>query len=127
VLPPGLPVVRMVEPGIVHGMVEYVTHAVLDLHRDMPAYRRAQQQRQWHVIPVRPASSAASACSAWARSGRRCWTARLVRLRLRGLEPLAPRGGRRALPCRRRRARRFLARSEILVCLLPLTDATRGF
>ena len=49
VLPPDLPVVRMVEPGIVHGMVEYVTHAVLDLHRDMPAYRRAQQQRQWQA------------------------------------------------------------------------------
>ena len=43
-LPAHLPVVRMVEPGIVQGMVEYVMHAVLDLHRDMPAYRRAQQQ-----------------------------------------------------------------------------------
>ena len=29
VLPPGLPVVRMVEPGIVQGMVEYATMAVL--------------------------------------------------------------------------------------------------
>jgi glyoxylate/hydroxypyruvate reductase A len=46
-LPRGLPVVRMIEPGIVGGMVEYVTHAVLDLHRDMPAYRRA--------LPVRTA------------------------------------------------------------------------
>ena len=50
VLPPHLPVVRMVEPGIVQGMVEYVTHAVLDLHRDMPAYRRAQEQRQWRAV-----------------------------------------------------------------------------
>ena len=45
-LPPRLPVVRMVEPGIIRGMVEYVTHAVLDLHRDMSAYRRAQQRRE---------------------------------------------------------------------------------
>lgn len=52
-LPPGLTVVRMVEPGIVSGMIEYVSHAVLDLHRDMPAYRRAQQQRQWQAIQVR--------------------------------------------------------------------------
>ena len=43
----------MVEPGIVQGMVEYVAHAVLDLHRDMPAYRRAQERRQWQPLQVR--------------------------------------------------------------------------
>jgi glyoxylate/hydroxypyruvate reductase A len=128
VLPPGLPVVRMVEPGIVHGMVEYVTHAVLDLHRDMPAYRRAQQQRQWQMIPVRPASerrvgvlglgslgqavldklvSFGFDCAGWSRSrhevaGVRCHA---------GADELDS----------------FLARSDILICLLPLTDATRGF
>jgi len=55
-LPPRLPVVRMVEPGIIRGMVEYVTHAVLDLHRDMPAYRRAQQRREWQPLKVRAAA-----------------------------------------------------------------------
>jgi len=54
-LPPDLPVVRMVEPGIVCGMVEYVTHAVLGLHRDMPQYRRQQQEGLWKPLPVRPA------------------------------------------------------------------------
>ena len=128
VLPPDLPVVRMVEPGIVQGMVEYVTHAVLDLHRDMPAYRRAQQQRQWQAIAVRAASerrigvlglgslgqavldrlvSFGFDCAGWSRSrhdvaGVHCHA---------GADELDA----------------FLARSEILVCLLPLTDATRGF
>lgn len=127
-LPPGLAVVRMVEPGIVSGMVEYVTHAVLDLHRDMPAYRRAQQQRQWQVIQVRPACerrvgvlglgslgcavleklvSFGFDCAGWSRSrhevpGVACHA---------GADELHP----------------FLARSDILICLLPLTDATRGF
>jgi glyoxylate/hydroxypyruvate reductase A len=55
-LPPSLPVVRMVEPGIVQGMVEYVTRAVLDLHRDMPYYRRQQQRGEWRALPVKPAS-----------------------------------------------------------------------
>lgn len=32
-LPPELPVVRMAEPGVVAGMVEYATMAVLALHR----------------------------------------------------------------------------------------------
>ena len=41
-LPAGVRVVRMIEPDLVAGMVEYVVHAVLDVHRDMPAYRRQQ-------------------------------------------------------------------------------------
>lgn len=126
-LPSGLPVVRMVEPGIVNGMVEYVTHAVLDLHRDMPAYRRAQQQREWRVIQVRPASerrigvlglgslgqsvldklgSFGFDCAGWSRSRHE-------------VPGVACHAGARELEG-------FLARSEILVCLLPLTDETRG-
>jgi len=126
-LPAGLPIVRMVEPGIVNGMVEYVTHAVLDLHRDMPAYRRAQQQRQWQVIPVRPASerrigvlglgslgqavldklvSFGFDCAGWSRS----------RHEVPGVACHAGAG----------ELDGFLAHSEILVCLLPLTDATHG-
>ncbi len=46
----------MVEPGIIRGMVEYVTHAVLDVHRDMPAYRRAQQRMEWRPLLVKTAA-----------------------------------------------------------------------
>jgi glyoxylate/hydroxypyruvate reductase A len=127
-LPPALPVVRMVEPGIIGGMVEYVTHAVLDLHRDMPAYRRAQQRCEWKALPVKTAGerrvgvlglgSLGQAvlaqlvalhfdCAGWSRSqhavdGVRCFA------------------GEAGLPG-------FLERAEILVCLLPLTAETRGF
>jgi glyoxylate/hydroxypyruvate reductase A len=127
-LPRDLPVVRMIEPGIVGGMVEYVTHAVLDLHRDMPAYRRAQQRREWKALPVKTAGerrvgvlglgSLGQAvlaqlvalgfdCAGWSRSqhaidGVRCYA---------GDDGLAG----------------FLERTEILVCLLPLTAETRGF
>jgi glyoxylate/hydroxypyruvate reductase A len=126
-LPPELSLVRMIEPGIVSGMVEYVTHAVLDLHRDMPAYRRAQQRREWQALPVKTAGerrvgvlglgSLGQAvlaqlaalnfdCAGWSRSphafdGVRCFA------------------GEAGLPD-------FLARTEILVCLLPLTAETRG-
>jgi len=127
-LPPALPIVRMVEPGIVRGMVEYVTHAVLDLHRDMPAYRRQQQQAQWQPLSVRPAGerrigvlglgSLGQAvlaqllgfgfdCAGWSRSQHH-------------IEGVQCHAGREGL-------RNFLARTEILVCLLPLTDETRGF
>ena len=127
-LPAALPIVRMVEPGIVRGMVEYVTHAVLDLHRDMPAYRRQQARGEWQPLAMRPArerrvgvlglGSLGQAvlaqlvafgfeCAGWSRSrhaveGVACHA---------GPDELGP----------------FLARTEILVCLLPLTDSTRGF
>lgn len=127
-LPAALPVVRMVEPGIVRGMVEYVTHAVLGLHRDMPQYRRQQQEGQWRPLPVRPADerrvgvlglgSLGQAvlaqlaglgfdCAGWSRSRH-------------AVDGVRCHAGSGELPA-------FLARTEILVCLLPLTGSTRGF
>jgi len=127
-LPPALPVVRMVEPGIVRGMVEYVTHAVLDLHRDMPAYRRQQARGEWQPLPVRTAGerrvgvlglgslgqavlaqlvSFGFDCAGWSRS-------RHV------VDGVACHAGADELGT-------FLERTEILVCLLPLTESTRGF
>jgi glyoxylate/hydroxypyruvate reductase A len=128
VLPAQLPVVRMVEPGIIRGMVEYVMHAVLDLHRDMPQYRRAQQRGQWQPLPVRTAAerrvgvlglgSLGQAvlqqlaafgfdCAGWSRS----------RHAIEGVRCLA---GAAELE-------EFLDHCQILVCLLPLTEETRGF
>jgi glyoxylate/hydroxypyruvate reductase len=127
-LPPTLPVVRMIEPGIIRGMVEYVTHAVLDLHRDMPAYRRQQARGQWQPLQVKTAAerrigvlglgSLGQAvlaqlvgfgfdCAGWSRSRR-------------NIDGVQVHAGESELGA-------FLARSEVLVCLLPLTDATRGF
>ena len=127
-LPAALRVVRMVEPGIIRGMVEYVTHAVLDLHRDMPAYRRQQQHGQWSPLPVKPAA------------GRRIGVLGLGSLGQAVLEGLLPFGFDCAGWSRSRHAIEgvrclagadeldaFLRRTDILVCLLPLTEATRGF
>lgn len=126
-LPPHLPVVRMIEPGIIGGMVEYATLAVLALHRDFPLYREQQRARIWKGAPVRPAATRrvgvmglgvlgqavlerlagfGFALSGWSRSPRS----------IPGVDCYA---GPEALP-------RFLAGCEILVCLLPLTEATRG-
>jgi glyoxylate/hydroxypyruvate reductase A len=124
-LPPDLPVVRMVEPGIIAGMVEYVNWAVLSLHRDMLQYQRQQRRAQWKVTMVRPAAqrvlglgslgqaaltqlrSFGFDCAGWSRS----------RHVLEGVQCFA---GQDELPA-------FLARTDILVCLLPLTSETRGF
>lgn len=127
-LPADLPVVRMVEPGIIGGMVEYVSWAVLSLHRDMPQYQRQQHEALWKPRQVQPAGkrrigvlglgslgqavlaqlrSFGFDCAGWSRS----------RHEVEGVQCFA---GADELPA-------FLARTQILICLLPLTDATRGF
>ncbi|MFP3551787.1 glyoxylate/hydroxypyruvate reductase A [Paraburkholderia sp. SIMBA_049] len=126
-VPPHIAVVRMIEPGIVEGMVEYVTQAVLTIHRDLFDYALQQRQRVWREMPVRAASTRRVGvlglgmlgtavlerlrvfgfpCAGWSRSEHR----------IEGVECFA---GGQALDA-------FLARTDVLVCLLPLTDATRG-
>lgn len=126
-VPEAVPVVRMIEPGLTDGMVEFATLSVLAIHRDWPAYAEQQRERRWHALPVRTAATRrvgvmgtgvlGSAvieklrgfgfpCAAWNRTRRD----------IAGVECFA---GRESLPA-------FLARTDILICLLPLTDETRG-
>jgi glyoxylate/hydroxypyruvate reductase len=126
-IPAHLPVVRMIEPGIVEGMVEYVTEAVLAVHRDLFDYALQQQARAWQPMPLRPAASRrigvlglgvlgtavlerlrlfGFACAGWSRSPRQ----------IEGVECFH---GDATLDA-------FLACTDVLICLLPLTDATRG-
>jgi glyoxylate/hydroxypyruvate reductase A len=126
-LPPALHVVRMVEPGIIRGMVEYVTHAVLDLHRDMPAYRRQQQRGDWAPLPVKPAGERRVGVLGLGSLGQ----AVLAQLQPFGFDCAGWSRSRHAIDGVRCHAGAqefdaFLQRTDILVCLLPLTDATRG-
>lgn len=117
----------MIEPGIVDGMVEYVTEAVLAIHRDLFDYAQQQQARVWRAMPLRPAASRRIGVLGLGMLG----TAVLERLRLFGfacagwnrsartIDGVDCFAGRDALDA-------FLARTDVLVCLLPLTDATRG-
>lgn len=126
-VPSDLPVVRMVEPGLVAGMVDYVAMSVLALHRDLPVYLAYQREKAWKPQPVVLAENrrvgvlglgqlGQAACSrlvslgfqvsAWSRSRRD----------VAGVCCFSGQSGMGA----------FLARCDILVCLLPLTDATRG-
>lgn len=127
-LPADLPVVRMIEPGIVGGMVEYVTHAVLALHRDMPQYRRQQQEGLWKPLPVRPAAERRVGVLGLGSLGQAVLT-QLVSL---GFDCAGWSRSQHALPGVQCHAgddglAAFLGRTDILVCLLPLTDSTRGF
>jgi len=124
-IPAHVPVVRMVEPGIVEGMVEYVTHAVLTIHRDFLDYAHQQRDAAWREMPVRPAASCRVGVLGLGMLGQ----AVLERLRAFGyncagwsrsehaIDGVQCYAGEGALDA-------FLARTDVLVCLLPLTPAT---
>ena len=81
-IPEHVDLVRMLEPGLTAGMVEYVTMAVLALHRGMPAYLDHQRRRVWQPAAAArdragwaswaSACSGAPCCLRWRRSGFRC-------------------------------------------------------
>lgn len=55
-LPKDVPVVRMVEPGLTAGMVEYVVMSVLYHHRFMLDYAERRRRRNWGEIEQVPAA-----------------------------------------------------------------------
>ncbi|WP_027349830.1 2-hydroxyacid dehydrogenase [Halotalea alkalilenta] len=126
-LPAKLPLVRMLDPGIEQGMREYASFATLYLHRLIPFYQRQQTQRRWSPQRLVPAARRRVGIMGLGRLGAS------VAEQLRGLGfsvrgwSRSPRelegvhcyAGEQALP-------EFLADTDILICLLPLTDATRG-
>ncbi|MTH64288.1 2-hydroxyacid dehydrogenase [Paracoccus shanxieyensis] len=123
-IPPQVQIVRMLDPSIAQQMCGYVTMAVLAMHRDLPGYLAQQAQGLWQDRPATPAAQ------------RRVGVMGLGQLGLAALQALRPFGF--ALSGYNRSARQiegvacftdlpaFLAQTDIAVCLLPLTQDTRG-
>jgi glyoxylate/hydroxypyruvate reductase A len=124
-LPAHVPLVRMVEPGIVETMVEYATMSVLTLHRNLIDYARAPQGA-WQPIAVRPASTRTVGVMGLGVLGQ----AVLERLGAFGFRRRAWNRTARELPgvqcfAGAGELARFASGSDILACLLPLTAATQ--
>jgi glyoxylate/hydroxypyruvate reductase A len=123
-LPPRIGVVRMLEPGLAEQMREYVSLGVLALHRDLPLYLNNQRDGRWLPTANRRASE------------RRVGVMGLGNLGRAALDALAPFGFPLAGWSRSAKSipgvdcftdlEAFLARTDILVCLLPLTPETTG-
>ena len=124
---PDVPVVRIVDPDLTMRMTEYVVLHVLMHHRRQRRYDAQQRQRLWREHDQAPASAVAvgimglgvlgrDAASALRRLGFRVAGWSRTPKTLPGVETFHGNDGLDA----------FLARTEILVCLLPATPATHG-
>ena len=126
-LPEGVPITRVIDADLANQMSEWSIYMVLHFHRMMPAYAAQQRAATWHKFgwidtagtgigvmgvgeiggdTARKLALLGFDVLGWSRSpktidGVRCF---------HGTEGLTP----------------FLAQSRMLVCVLPLTTATRG-
>jgi glyoxylate/hydroxypyruvate reductase len=124
-LPPGVALARTLSPALEAMVRDWVVMATLMLHRDMPVYLDQGWRGEWRAHPVQSASSRRVGIMGVGRIGA------LVASSLLGLgfdvAGLSRSGEARAIPVFSTSQRdAFLARSDLLICLLPLTAETHG-
>ncbi len=126
-IPAHIPLVRMQEPGIVSTMQEYVLMMTLAIHRQLPEYLQQQQQQVYQVFDVWPTSHSRVGVLGLGQLG----SAVASRLALNGFQCRGWNRSERMIDgvdvfVGEQQLGEFLAGTDILICLLPLTDATRG-
>ena len=127
IAPAGVPIVRMVDDSLAAGMTEFVVYNVLNFHRFMPEYRADQQRGIWNPrlqIPAAERQIGILGLGALGAASARVLVAMGFDVagwsrREKSVAGVTSFYGDRQLAD-------FLARSEILVCLLPLTAQTAG-
>lgn len=123
----GLKIVRLVDPQMAETMSEAVLAWTLYLHRNMPAYAQQQRQLIWQEHPyIRPQRKNVGLLGLGALG-----TASARRLVAAGFQVCGWSRTTKSLPgveCYSGMAELdvMLAKTDILVCLVPLTSETRG-
>ncbi len=120
-------IVRLQDPQLAATMAEAVLAWTLYLHRDMPAYAAQQRAREWKQLPLRLPSERCVALLGLGNLGKRVaqtlldagfdvigWSRTQTQI-----EKVETFSGDAHLNT-------VLSRTDIVVCLLPLTEQTRG-
>jgi glyoxylate/hydroxypyruvate reductase A len=126
-LPLHLPIVRLVDPHMTDAMSEYVVLQVLRLHRHDLDYRTQQQDRVWRELDQKNAADRRVGILGFGELGRDA----AKKLKALGFDVAAWSRSEKTVAGVESHAgadglQHLLARSEILVCLLPLTAETEG-
>jgi glyoxylate/hydroxypyruvate reductase A len=124
---PDVPVVRVVAENLTRHMVEYVVWRVMDHHRQGNTYRNQQRLRAWHEPPQPVSGDVTVGILGLGQLGRAAARQLLsIGFQVNGwsrtdrpMEGVATWHGQDGL-------QPFLAATDILVVLLPLTPATEG-
>ena len=123
-VPPHVRVVRMLEPGLPEQMAEWVTMAVLALHRDLPTYLAQARNGLWKPGRNLPARQRRVGIMGMGQLGQAVLSALkpfgfpLTGYSRRGTAPDGVEGF--------TDIDAFLARTDLLIGLLPLTAETEG-
>lgn len=122
-----VPLARMVDPSLGEGMREYVLHRVLHYHRRIPELEAAQRERAWRPLVAKAARDQRVSFLGLGELGRSCADA----LTALGFDVAGWSRTPRELPSVTTYSgedglKQMLARTDILVCLLPLTPATEN-
>ncbi|KQU64292.1 glyoxylate/hydroxypyruvate reductase A [Aminobacter sp. DSM 101952] len=124
---PAAPIVRVVDENLTQHMVEYVLWRVFDHHRQGQLYRAQQTKKAWHEPPQRPAADISVGIMGLGNLGRAAAEAlKAAGFRVNGWSRRPQEvagvttfsGDAGLVP--------FLNATDILVVLLPLTEATKG-
>jgi len=126
-LPRAVPIVRLVDPYMTNAMSEYIVLQVLRLHRRDIDYRAQQEAGIWRELDQKNAVERTVGILGFGELGQDAarkltgvgFDVALWGRRPRTVEGLRGYTGSTGMPA-------LLARSEILVCLLPLTAETEG-
>ena len=125
--PEGVPLVRMIDPDLTRHMTEFVVHRVLHFHRKFHDYDQMQRDHNWHELTqddtlkkrvgiLGLGTLGADAARHLVPFGFRIAGWSRTEKHIEGVQSFYGQDG----------LKKFLARTDILICLLPLTPKTQG-
>jgi glyoxylate/hydroxypyruvate reductase A len=125
--PEGVPLVRMIDPDLTRHMSEFVVHRVLHFHRKFHDYDQMQRDHDWQELTqddtlqkrvgiLGLGTLGADAARHLAPFGFRMAGWSRTEKHIEGVQSFYGQDG----------LKEFLTRTDILVCLLPLTPKTQG-